>query len=174
MGTVDTVEWACVLCGPCIQNEWASRAMELHQILHSAWTFFCRNYSDDSEGCSCGQLVVGSFIMAVHPLTHHVSCSFLVKYQITPVTQPPYSLDLAPCYFWLFLKLPLKGKRFQTANEIQENTTGQLMVIPTKDFMECFEQWKRCWDNCVRSQGTYFEGTEASLSYVQCFLYLLQ
>ena len=33
--------------------------------------------------------------------------------------------------FWLFpkLKLPLKGKRFQTVNEIQENTMGQLMVI---------------------------------------------
>ena len=33
--------------------------------------------------------------------------------------------------FWLFpkLKSPLKGKRFQTINEIQENTTGQLMVI---------------------------------------------
>ena len=37
---------------------------------------------------------------------------------------------LAPCNFWLFpkLKSPLKGKRFQTADEIQENTTGRLMV----------------------------------------------
>ena len=26
------------------------------------------------------------------------------------------------------------------------------MVIPTKDFAECFEQWKRCWGNCVRPQ----------------------
>ena len=50
--------------------------------------------------------------------------------------------DLAPCDFWLFpkLKSPLKGKRFQTVDEIQKNTTGQLMVIPTKDFAECFEQ----------------------------------
>ena len=36
------------------------------------------------------------------------------------------------------LKSPLKGKRFQVVNEFQENTTGQLMVIPTKDFAECF------------------------------------
>ena len=38
--------------------------------------------------------------------------------------------------FWLFpkLKSPLKGKRFQTIDKIQENTMGQLMVIPTKDF----------------------------------------
>ena len=30
------------------------------------------------------------------------------------------------------------------------------------------------WENCVRSQGGYFERDDPSLSYVQCFLYLLQ
>ena len=57
--------------------------------------------------------------------------SFLAKHQITQVTQPQYSPDLAPSDFWLFpkLKSPLKGKRFQTIDEIEENTTGQLMVI---------------------------------------------
>ena len=29
------------------------------------------------------------------------------------------------------------------------------------------------WENYVRSQGAYLKGTEVSLSYVQCFLYLL-
>ena len=29
------------------------------------------------------------------------------------------------------------------------------------------------WENCVRSQGASFQGTEASLSYVPCFLYLI-
>ena len=28
------------------------------------------------------------------------------------------------------------------------------------------------WENCVRYQGAYMKGTEASLSSVQCFLYL--
>ena len=55
MGAVDTTEWACVLCGHCIQNDWASRAMNLHQILHKTWTFLCRNYSDDSEGPTIGK-----------------------------------------------------------------------------------------------------------------------
>ena len=42
----------------------------------------------------------------------------------------PYSPDLVPCDFWLFpkLKSPLKGKRFHTINEIQENTMGQLVA----------------------------------------------
>ena len=63
----------------------------------------------------------------------HASCllQFLVKHEITQVTQSPYSPDLVPCDFWLFpkLKSPLKGKRFYTIDEIQENAMGQLMVI---------------------------------------------
>jgi len=52
----------------------------------------------------------------------------------------------------------LKGRRFQTANEIKENATRQLMAIPKKGFANCFEKWKEGWDKCVRSQGKYFEG----------------
>ena len=60
----------------------------------------------------------------------HLMQSFLMKHQITQVTQPLYSPVLAPCDFWLFpkLKSPLKRKRFQIVDEIQENTMGQLMV----------------------------------------------
>ena len=35
----------------------------------------------------------------------HLTQGFLFKHQITQVTQPPYSTDLAPCNFWLFPKL---------------------------------------------------------------------
>ena len=62
--------------------------------------------------------------------SHLLQSFFLTKHQVARVTQPPYSPDLVPFNFWLFpkLKSPLKGKRFQSINEIQENTTG-LMVI---------------------------------------------
>ena len=115
--------------------------------------------TDDAEGCSYGQLVIGSFIATMHPLMHHVSCRvFQAKHQITQVTLPHYSPDLASCDFWLFLKLksPLKGKRFQTITEVQENTTGQLMVIG-----------RTMWGPEVPT----LKGTKASLSYVQWFLY---
>ena len=36
------------------------------------------------------------------------------------------------------LKSPLKGKIFETVDKIQENTSGQLMVMQTKDFADCF------------------------------------
>ena len=90
----------------------------------------------------------------------HLMQSFLVKHQITQVTQSPYSPDLVPCNFWLFSKLksPLKGKRFQTIDEIQENMMGQLM-----------ETGGTVWGPKVPT----LKGTEVSLSYVQCFLYLV-
>ena len=86
--------------------------------------------------------------------------SILAKHEITQVTQPPCSPDVAPCNFWLFpkLKSPLKEKRFQTINEIQENRTGQVMVIG-----------RTVWGPKVPT----LKGTEVSLSYVKCFLHLV-
>ena len=86
----------------------------------------------------------------------HLKQRFLVKHQITQVTQPHYSPDLALCDFWLFpkLKSPLKGKKFQTVYESQ----GQLMVFG-----------RTLWGHKVPT----LKGTEASLSYVQCFLCLV-
>ena len=90
----------------------------------------------------------------------HLVQSFLVKHQITLMIQSCYSLDLTSCDFWLFLKRksPLKGKRFQTLGKIQENTRGQLMAIE-----------RTVWGPKVPT----LKRTEVSLSYVQCFLYLV-
>ena len=84
-----------------------------------------------------------------------------MKHPITQVTQTPYSPDLAPCNFWLFpkRKSPLKGKKFQNINEIQENTTGHLIVIG-----------RIVWGPKVPT----LKGTKASLSYVECSLYLVK
>ena len=85
---------------------------------------------------------------------------FFSKTSNHPGDSAPYSPDLVPCNFWLFpkLKLPSKGKRFQTVDEIQDNTTGQLMAIG-----------RTVWSPKVPT----LKGTEVSLSYVQCFLYLV-
>ena len=108
--------------------------------------------------------MTGSFIRTTRPLTHHIGCRvvgvFFVKHQITQVTQPSYSPDLAPCDFWLFpkLKSPLKGKSFQVVNEIQENMMGQLTA-----------NGRTVWGPKVPT----LKGTEASFSYVRWFLYLV-
>jgi hypothetical protein len=67
---------------------------------------------------------------------------------------------MAPCDFWLFLKLkrPLKGSRFDSREDIMWNTTKELRSLPEEAFQKCFQQWKEHWAKCVESQGAYFEG----------------
>ena len=108
---------------------------------------------------------MGNWWWAASSRKHACSCiishaDLFVKHQITQMTQPHYSPDLVPYDFCLFSKLksPLKGKRFQTVDEIQENNTGQLMVMGRTV--------------CGPKVPT-LKGTEVSLSCVQCFLYLV-
>jgi transposase len=81
---------------------------------------------------------------------------FLTKHETTVVPQPPYSPDLAPADFFLFpqLKSSLKGRRFQTIEEIEENSTRDLNAIPQNKFQD----WKKRWERCIKSGGEYFEG----------------
>ena len=55
---------------------------------------------------------------------------FLSNKNITVCPHPPYALDLAPCDFWLFpkVKITLKGKRFESIQEIEAATTAQLKI----------------------------------------------
>ena len=46
---------------------------------------------------------------------------YLTKMGIKLVVHPPYSLDLAPCVFWLFPKL--RACRYETIEEIKEAVT---------------------------------------------------
>lgn len=90
---------------------------------------------------------------------------FLAKNQTPVVPQPPYSPDLAPCDFFLFpkLKSTLKGRRFQTIDDIKQNTEIDLKDIPISAYQECFQKWKRRWQRCIASQGDYFEGDNVYL-----------
>jgi len=79
----------------------------------------------------------------------HVSLlirEFLTKHEVTVVPQPPYSPDLAPAEFFLFLKLKssLKGCRFQTVEETEENLIWDLHAIPQNTFQDAFQNWKKC------------------------------
>ena len=93
----------------------------------------------------------------------HASCllqSFLVKCQITQVTQPP----LQPRFGALWLLAFPKTKITFEIEEISDHQwdSGKYYGAADGD-----------WQNCVRTQGTTLKGTEVSLSYAQCFLYLV-
>jgi len=66
---------------------------------------------------------------------------YLAKHQISVVPHPPYSPDLAPADFFLFpkTKTTLKGRHFQTIEEIQENAIGELRTITEITFQEAFQ-----------------------------------
>ena len=74
------------------------------------------------------------------------------------VPQPPYSPDLATADFFLFpkLKSTFRGRRFDTFDEIQKNSTKELFAI----LKEAFQSWQKRWERCVASEGNYFEGVK--------------
>jgi len=83
-----------------------------------------------------------------------------MKYETTVVPQPPYSPDLASVDFFLFLNLKssLKGHRFQTVEEVEENSIWDLHAIPQNTFQDTFQNWKKRSEWCIKSGGEYFEG----------------
>jgi len=84
----------------------------------------------------------------------------LAKHGTAVIPHPPYSPDLAPLDFFLFpkLKSTLKGKRFESIDEIKTNSVTELKAIPKDAFLECFQKWKKRWDKCIKRGGEYFEG----------------
>jgi len=68
-------------------------------------------------------------------------CKFFTKHETTVVPQPSYSPDLAPVDFFLFpnLKSSLRGHRFQTVEETEENLMWDLRAIP----QNTFQNWKK-------------------------------
>ena len=90
----------------------------------------------------------------------HLLQSFLVKHQLTQVTQPPYSPDLAPCDFWLFPKLNhlSKGGDFRPSKRLRKIRWGS---------------WWWLGELCEVPRCLLWRGLRCPLSYVWCFLYLV-
>jgi hypothetical protein len=83
---------------------------------------------------------------------------FLAKCQILELPRHPYSSNLAGCGFYLFskIKLPVKGRRFDTIEGIQENAVNIWKALGRGDFQKYFPKWKRCWNRCVAAKDEYF------------------
>jgi hypothetical protein len=84
---------------------------------------------------------------------------FLAKNNIPIAPHPPYSPDLAPSDFWLFLtlKIGLPGRRFATVEDIKGNADARRRTIKKEDFHQCYN-WIDRWNKCACADGKYFEG----------------
>jgi hypothetical protein len=63
------------------------------------------------------------------------------------------------------LKNHLKGTHFETVKNIRRAVTDHLKVIPVSEFQHCYEEWKKCLQHCVASEGNYFEGDNIELKF---------
>ena len=82
---------------------------------------------------------------------------FLVN--VAVLHHPPYSPDLAPAGYFLFpkFKFPLKGRHFQTVEEIQCAVTRELTNISKTAFLEGMKKLKERASKCIDRGGMYFE-----------------
>ncbi|UYV74404.1 hypothetical protein LAZ67_11003429 [Cordylochernes scorpioides] len=90
---------------------------------------------------------------------------FLQDHSTRVFPQPPYSPDLAPCDFFHFgnLKKKLKGRKFQSIEEIKVESKKAMKAIPKTDYQRCFADWKKRWLKCIAANGDYFEGDNLNL-----------
>ena len=75
---------------------------------------------------------------------------------IKTVPHPPYSPHLAPCDFWLFLKL--RGYQYETIEEMKEGTTKIADTLTQKDYHGTFQKLLERYKKCLAAGGDYFEG----------------
>ena len=81
---------------------------------------------------------------------------YLTKMGNKTVRHPPYSPDLAPCDFWLFLKL--RGCRYETIEEIKEAVTKVIDTLTQEDFDGAFQKLLERYNKCIAAGGDYFAG----------------
>jgi histone-lysine N-methyltransferase SETMAR len=73
---------------------------------------------------------------------------------------PPYTPDLSPSDFFLFLRLKivLEGQRLASAEEVTAKATTALEDVSKNGFQECFQKLYERWQKRITVQGNYFQG----------------
>ena len=74
---------------------------------------------------------------------------------INTVPHPPYSPDLAPSDFCLFLKL--RGCRYETIEEMKEAVRKVIDTLTQENFHGAFQKLLDRY-KCIAAGGDYFEG----------------
>ena len=92
--------------------------------------------------------------------TSAMAADYFHRVQMDLLSHPPYSPDLAPCDFWLFpmMKKKLKGRRFESLDDLKIEVGRILRATPSEEFQQAFEKLIYRYEQCVASDGHYFEG----------------
>ena len=84
----------------------------------------------------------------------------LKKEKVTVLPHPAYSLDLAPCDFFLFPKLKsfFAGRKYQSRQALGSAIPQYLITVPKSAYRDAFKKWIHRLKLCIASHGEYFEG----------------
>ncbi len=84
---------------------------------------------------------------------------FLEKLCIKLLSHPPNSPDLVPPDFGLFpiTKRQLKGRLFDSEEELINALTETINYLPDVEWSEIFDEWFKRMRKCILHAGGYFE-----------------
>jgi hypothetical protein len=68
----------------------------------------------------------------------------------TPLEQPPYNPDLAPCDFWAF---PIMKR----SSEFKTICSTILLKLAANGLQHVFGKWVECCKKCIACEGRCFE-----------------
>lgn len=93
------------------------------------------------------------------PHTAHLTQQLLDSFGWEVVAHPPYSPDLAPSDYHLFLELKkfLAGQRFESEVELQTSTANWLHSQAAQFYEEGMQKLVPRYDKCLNVQGDYVE-----------------
>ena len=85
---------------------------------------------------------------------------YLIKMGIKTILHPLYSLDLAPCDFWLSPKLKenLRGCCYETIEEMKEAVTKVIDTVTQEDFHGAFQRLLERYNKSIAAGGDDFRG----------------
>lgn len=74
----------------------------------------------------------------------------------------PFSADVALCDIFLitWLKILIRGKCFESIEDIKKNSLKELNAVLQSDYEECVENWVLRWDSCIElDRSVLFEAS---------------
>ena len=70
----------------------------------------------------------------------------------------PYSPDISPCDYDLIPKMPMRGKRYRTIEDVKQAAEHSLCTINRLGSANGIQQLLRRWEHVVHNGGDYIEG----------------
>jgi hypothetical protein len=136
----------------CIRNLFRQDRWWMENSIATSWGEWGKTSSANVQ--TSGATTPGPCINTMLWLMRRLCGSFWLLLWSRQIPDPSYSPDLAPCDFFLFLKmkLKLKGWCFNSTEEIQTESQD-VMKMMRNDFQQCLQSWKSCWDHCINAEG---------------------